>query len=192
MKKILSTVIMAGIFISGCAHRGVVVGTDQSQLQPQMPATGQERIKDNQVAIKESQETASSKESTNTPSEESMRLLKEMQTKISDIHFDYDKYLIRNEDKHRLEKVAETLRQNANLKVTVEGNCDQRGTTEYNLALGDRRANAAKNYLLSLGIPLDRMDTISYGQEKPLCTESNETCWAKNRRDHFVLDVSKR
>jgi peptidoglycan-associated lipoprotein len=191
MKKILSTAIMAGILIAGCAHRGVVVGTDQSQLQPQIPATGQEQIKDNRAAIKESQETVTAKESTNTPFADSVRLVKEMQAKISDIHFDYDKYLIRNDDAPKLKKVAETLRENGNLKVTIEGNCDQRGTTEYNLALGDRRANAAKNYLLALGIPLDRMDTISYGQEKPLCTESNETCWAKNRRDHFVLDVKK-
>jgi peptidoglycan-associated lipoprotein len=191
MTKILSAVIIAGIFIAGCAHTGVVKETDESQQQKQIPATDREQIKDNRAAIKESQGTVTSKESTNTPPVNSVRLLKEMQAKISDIHFDFDKYIIRNDDNPRLKKVAETVMKNGNLKVTIEGNCDARGTTEYNLALGDRRAKAAKDYLLSLGVPSSRMDTISYGQEKPLCTENNETCWASNRRDHFVLDESK-
>ena len=69
----------------------------------------------------------------------------------------------------------------------IEGHCDERGTAEYNLALGDRRASAVMQYLLSLGIPSNRMETISYGKEKPVCTESNERCWSKNRRAHFVF-----
>ncbi len=83
------------------------------------------------------------------------------------------------------------LSPNPKTKVVVEGNCDERGTSEYNLALGDRRANAAKSYLVSLGIPSRRIKTISYGKEKPLCTESTEECWSKNRRDHFVLTEAK-
>ena len=70
----------------------------------------------------------------------------------------------------------------------IEGNCDERGAKEYNLALGDKRASAAKQYLSAAGIPAARIDTISYGKEKPLCTESTEECWTKNRRDHFVLN----
>ena len=111
---------------------------------------------------------------------------------MKDIHFDFDRYIIRNDEKPILKQVADTLRKNGNVKVTIEGNCDERGTNEYNLALGDRRAKAAKDFLLSLGIQAGRMDTVSYGEEKPLCTESNEACWAKNRRDHFVLDGGKR
>ena len=137
------------------------------------------------------QEDVSSKELTNTPPTDSLSLIKALQAKTRDIHFDFDRYFIRTDDKPILNEVAATLRKNRNLKVTIEGNCDEKGTTEYNLALGDRRAVAAKEYLLSQGIQSERMDTISNGKEKPLCTESNESCWANNRRDHFVLDVSK-
>lgn len=188
MKKIFSILMIAGIFISGCAHKSTIKEPESLQTQNQKPASEQKQISDNQADKKISQETVSSKESANTPSIDSLRLINELQAKMMDIHFDYDKYLIRNDERPILKQVAETLRKNGNLKVTIEGNCDERGTTEYNLALGDKRANAAKDYLLSLGIPSGRMDAISYGKEKPLCTESNDACWAKNRRDHFVLN----
>ena len=196
MKKILSTLMIAGIFITGCAHRAVVKETDQSQQQKQISAADQKQTKDKQADgqanKKVSQETVSSEELTNTKPVDSLRLLKELQAKIRDIHFDFDRYVIRNNEKPILKQVAGTLRENGELKITIEGNCDERGTIEYNLALGDRRAAAAKEYLSSLGVQLSRMNTISNGKEKPLCTESNEACWAKNRRDHFVLDEGKR
>lgn len=113
--------------------------------------------------------------------------VEELQSKIQDIHFDYDKYDIRDDAKPVLKDVAAILTRNSAIKVIVEGHCDDRGTNEYNLALGERRARAAKDYLLSLGIPSSRIETISYGEEKPLCAESSEACWAKNRRAHFVL-----
>ena len=188
MKKIFAILMIAGIFISGCANKSTVKETESLQTQNQKPATEQKKISDNQADKKISQETVSSKESSNTPSADSMRLIKELQTKMMDIHFDFDRYIIRNDERPILKQIADTLRKNGSLKVTIEGNCDERGTTEYNLALGDKRANAAKDYLLSLGIPSARMEAISYGKEKPLCTESNDACWAKNRRDHFVLN----
>ena len=89
--------------------------------------------------------------------------------------------------KRFLEKKAAWLRANPSYKVKIEGNCDERGTNEYNLALGDRRAKAAQKFLNALGISMDRMSTISYGEEKPACTEKNEKCWSKNRRDDFKL-----
>ena len=85
-------------------------------------------------------------------------------------------------------KKAAWLRANANVTVTIEGHCDERGTNEYNLALGDRRADSAKAFLVDLGIAASRLTTISYGEERPLCTQKTEECWAKNRRDHFVLN----
>ena len=188
MKKIFSALIIAGLFVSGCAHKGVVKETDQSQQQPQSVAD--QKTKDGQTDKKISQETVSSKDSNNTQSVDSL-LLKELQAKTRDIHFDFDRYLIKTDEKPILKEVAATLRKNGDLKVSIEGNCDEKGTTEYNLALGDRRAVAAKEYLLSEGIQSSRMDTVSNGKEKPLCKESNESCWAKNRRDHFVLEVSK-
>ena len=180
--------MIAGLFVSGCAHKGIVKETEQPQQKNQISATEQKQT-NNKPTV--SQETVTSNESDKTASMDSMRLIKELQGKMRDIHFDFDKYIIRNNEKPILNQVADTLRKNGNLKVTIEGNCDEKGTTEYNLALGDRRAVAAKEYLLSQGIQSGRMDTISNGKEKPLCTESNEACWAKNRRDHFVLDESK-
>ena len=84
-------------------------------------------------------------------------------------------------------QTADFLRNHPQVKVTIEGHCDERGSTEYNLVLGDRRAAAVKAYLVSLGISADRMNTVSYGKEKPFCTESNEECWQSNRRGHFVM-----
>ena len=103
------------------------------------------------------------------------------------IYFDFDKSEIKAEAKAILEKKAAWLRANPSYKVKIEGNCDERGTNEYNLALGDRRAKAAQKYLNALGISMDRMSTISYGKEKPICTEKNEKCWSKNRRDDTKL-----
>lgn len=114
-------------------------------------------------------------------------LVNELQAKVQDIHFDFDRYDITNDAKPALKKVAENLSNNNKLKVIVEGHCDERGTNEYNLALGDKRANAAKEYLKALGISSGMIETISYGEEKSACSESSEACWAKNRRDHFVL-----
>lgn len=105
---------------------------------------------------------------------------------VQDAYFDYDKSDIRPDAREALAKTADFLRKYPEAKVTIEGHCDERGSTEYNLALGDRRATAVKQYLVSLGISADRMSTISYGKEKPFCTESNETCWQQNRRGHFV------
>jgi peptidoglycan-associated lipoprotein len=103
------------------------------------------------------------------------------------IYFDFDKSDIKAEAKPVLEKKAEFLRANPSFKVRIEGNCDERGTKEYNMALGDRRAKAAMKYLNALGISADRISTISYGEERPVCTEANEACWSKNRRDDFRL-----
>ena len=86
-----------------------------------------------------------------------------------------------------LTKDAEFLRSYPQVRVSIEGHCDERGSTEYNLGLGQRRAEAAKNFLISLGISGDRMETISWGKERPFCTEHNEACWQQNRRGHFVL-----
>jgi peptidoglycan-associated lipoprotein len=105
---------------------------------------------------------------------------------VKDAYFDYDKSDLRPDARSALNQTADFLKKYPEAKVTVEGHCDERGSTEYNLGLGDRRANAVKQYLVSLGISADRINTVSYGKEKPFCTESNETCWQQNRRGHFV------
>jgi peptidoglycan-associated lipoprotein len=105
---------------------------------------------------------------------------------VRDAYFDYDKADIRPDARTSLSKTADFLKSYSSIKVTIEGHCDERGSTEYNLGLGDRRANAVKQYLVSLGISADRMSTVSFGKEKPFCMESNEACWQQNRRGHFV------
>lgn len=106
---------------------------------------------------------------------------------LKDIHFDFDKYDIRPQDGAILRENAALLKKYTNLKVQIEGHCDERGTVEYNLALGERRANRTKDYLVSLGISSDRVSTISYGKEKPLDPGHNEAAWAKNRRAHTIV-----
>ena len=106
---------------------------------------------------------------------------------IKDIHFDFDKYDIRPGDAETLKGNGALLMKHPKVKIQIEGHCDERGTIEYNLALGERRANSAKKYLISLGISADRISTISYGKEKPLDPGHNEEAWAKNRRDHFII-----
>ncbi len=98
------------------------------------------------------------------------------------VHFDYNKYDITDADRAMLQKQAAWLQQYPSVRVTIEGHCDERGTREYNLALGARRANAVKEFLVSQGVSSARVDTISYGKERPICTESTEDCWAQNRR----------
>jgi peptidoglycan-associated lipoprotein len=106
---------------------------------------------------------------------------------VKDVFFDFNKSDIREEGRAALTKAAEFLRSYPQVRVSIEGDCDERGSTEYNLGLGERRAQAAKNYLISLGITADRMDTVSWGKERPFCTEHTEECWQLNRRAHFVL-----
>ncbi|OGW17472.1 MAG: peptidoglycan-associated lipoprotein [Nitrospinae bacterium RIFCSPLOWO2_12_FULL_45_22] len=106
---------------------------------------------------------------------------------LGDVYFDYDKAIIGSEHRATLEKNAQWLKANAQTKILIEGHCDERGTIEYNLALGDRRANAARDYLISLGIDPSRIATISYGEEKPFDPGHNEEVWSQNRRAHFVL-----
>ena len=106
---------------------------------------------------------------------------------LKDIHFNFDKYDIRPEDAAILKENAALLKRFSNVKVQIEGHCDERGTVEYNLALGERRANKTKDYLVSLGISAARISTISYGKEKPLDPGHNEEAWAKNRRAHTII-----
>jgi peptidoglycan-associated lipoprotein len=103
------------------------------------------------------------------------------------IYFDFDRSDLRPEAREVLNQKAEMLRRYPDIRVRIEGHCDERGTVEYNLALGERRARTAYDYLASLGVPGDRMKTVSYGKEIPVCGESTEECWARNRRDHFAV-----
>lgn len=105
---------------------------------------------------------------------------------VKDAYFDFNKADVRADAREALGKTAEFLRKYPQIRATIEGHCDERGSTEYNLVLGDRRAAAVKNYLVQLGISADRLTTTSLGKERPFCTDSNEECWQRNRVGHFV------
>ena len=105
---------------------------------------------------------------------------------VRDAYFDYASAELRADTRQALQRTADFLKNYPQARVTIEGHCDERGSTEYNLALGDRRANAVKQYLVSLGVPPERLTSTSWGKEKPFCMESTESCWQQNRRGHFV------
>lgn len=105
---------------------------------------------------------------------------------VKDVYFDYDKSDVRSDQQSSIQADAQFLGQHGGINITIEGHCDERGSTDYNLALGDQRAGAVKSALVSAGVNASRIKTISYGKEKPFCTESNEACWQQNRRGHLV------
>jgi peptidoglycan-associated lipoprotein len=105
---------------------------------------------------------------------------------VKDVYFDYDKSDLRGDQQSAVQQDAQFLGQHPDINFTVEGHCDSRGSTEYNLALGDQRASSVKAALVAAGVSANRVKTISYGKEKPFCMEENEACWQQNRRGHFV------
>ena len=181
MKRLFIAVliILGMITITGCAHKEVTQTPEQPQVAPPAPKAEAPKETMAETPVAEAPQPMARQEE------------KELNTKVEDILFDFDKSDIKDNAKPILKNLSGMLSSNSMENVVVEGNCDERGTSEYNLALGDRRANAAKSYLVSLGVPSTRIKTISYGKEKPLCTESTEECWSKNRRDHFVLTEAK-
>jgi len=110
---------------------------------------------------------------------------------LKEVFFEFDRYDLTSESRGTLKTAADWLKKNPAAKVEIEGHCDDRGTNEYNLALGAKRANAAKDYLTTLGVPAARLSATSYGEEIPVCREESEACWQKNRRDRFVAGSAK-
>jgi peptidoglycan-associated lipoprotein len=109
------------------------------------------------------------------------------ESRVKDVYFDYDKYDIRDDARGALQEDARALAERNGLRFTIEGHCDERGSEKYNLALGDKRANAAKEFLVGQGLGGDRIETISYGEERQICSEHTEECWQKNRRAHPAI-----
>jgi peptidoglycan-associated lipoprotein len=106
---------------------------------------------------------------------------------MDDVFFDLDKFAVRDDARPALQKDADWLKKWTSVQLTVEGHCDSRSSAEYNLGLGNRRATAVKDYLVSLGVPASRVTVVSKGKEQPFCNEENESCWQQNRRGHFVI-----
>jgi peptidoglycan-associated lipoprotein len=190
MKKIFIIMFLAiGLVITGCAERKVVQPvTPEQQQQPQSPSTSvTPKETSDKKGILRPWERVSEKELAKVETKEEPARYTEEKNLFADILFDYDKYDVREEDKPVLQNIANWLLKNTAAKLSIEGHCDERGTNEYNLALGDRRAKAARDYLIALGIASGRIEMLSYGEEMPSCKEQTEGCWAKNRRDHFVV-----
>lgn len=181
MKKRLSIlIIFLTLLTLSCVERKVYIPTgkeDRTQVEThraeQKPTVKPQEPKREEAQIPQTQRTED--------------LIKRLQSEIGDIYFDFDRYEIRPDAVPTLKKVAQILQRHPQLRLIIEGHCDERGTNEYNFALGQRRANSAKQYLVSLGVASTRIDIVSYGEEKPLCTEQNEACWQRNRRAHFVF-----
>lgn len=190
MKKIFICILLAiGIIGAGCAQKKVVQPvqpeTGQQMQQQQPPVTPGES--EQRRGVLRPDERITERQMAKIETKEDLPQYKEESGLFEDIRFDYDKYDIAPEAKTVLQNVASWLLKNTSAKLSIEGHCDERGTNEYNLALGDRRAKAARDFLIAMGIASNRIEMVSYGEEKPLCTDSSEECWAKNRRDHFVV-----
>ena len=217
VKKIFSIFILIlclGLFLVGCPKKTVKFSREQPSAQKSEEARRLEAERAAKEA-KETKEARETKERELARIKEEEARIKEEEAKLArkgelekslvakkergiegevfeskllkDIRFDYDKYDIRREDEGILRENAAFLKKNPKMKIQIEGHCDERGTAEYNLALGERRANNTKRYLVSLGITSDRISTISFGKERPLDPGHNEEAWAKNRRAHIVV-----
>jgi len=182
---IMLLIIPGFLFTVSCTKKTVTSDTDVTQP-----------VADKDLKAKEAAEKARQEELARQRALEEERLKEEAakieaarnQFVMEDIFFDFDSFAILPEAQDILSSKAEWLQSNPDISVTIEGHCDERGTIEYNLALGDRRAQSAKDFLINLGIAESRLNTISYGEERPVVPDSNEDAWAKNRRAHFVTN----
>lgn len=172
MKKAIAAMMIMGLALTGCAQRKI------AKVEP---------AEETEAAAEEVTATPVEQTTTVQTEEVAEKFVEEQAgIKLSDILFDYDRYEIKKDAMPVLDELAAWLLKNPQ-SVLVEGHCDERGTNEYNLALGDRRATAAKNYLRAAGVPQKRINTASFGEERPLCNEQAERCWSKNRRAHFAV-----
>jgi peptidoglycan-associated lipoprotein len=203
MKRITITVTLLifaclSIFLmSSCAKKKLVTEESVVTARP----TGEAKAEQEMAAVKRAQQEEARRaeevriekleeleKAKRREAEEKARQLAEAEGfEPQPIYFDFDRSSIRDEARAVLEKTGSYLKENSSIHIRIEGNCDERGTNEYNLALGERRANSAKLFLVSLGISPDRIRIISYGEERPLAPGSSEEAWAKNRRDDFVV-----
>jgi peptidoglycan-associated lipoprotein len=187
MKKIFVMVVLLSVFlITGCADKKVVRPVQQEIQQQQQPVAAPKETAERKGLIKP-EERITEQQLAKIETKDELAKYKEESGLFKDIYFDFDKYDVQEDAKAILQNVASWLLKNNSAKILVEGHCDERGTNEYNLALGDRRSRAVRDYLVALGIGSNRIETISYGEEKPVCAEKTEECWAKNRRAHFVV-----
>lgn len=173
--------------VSGCASRKVVTSSGDQRSVPGTTAQAQAPVAEAKAmppAVKEARVT----EQAVAPAPPSLPPMPQAGPRagLSDIFFDFDRFVIRDDARSGLEANAGLLKSRSGEKILIEGHCDERGTSAYNLVLGERRAQAAVRYLQDLGVPSSQMQITSYGKERPLCEEHSEACWQSNRRAHFT------
>jgi peptidoglycan-associated lipoprotein len=173
---------LAMLFAFGCAKKQAVKSGETAGA----PAAAPEKAPPGEI-VSEALKPETPAEKQVAAAEAGAAVTREIPSKFQDIHFDFDKSFIREDAKPVLSAVADFLKKNRGAKLQVEGHCDERGTSEYNMALGDRRAESARAYLVSLGVPASALSAVSFGEEKPLDPGHSEEAWSKNRRAHFVV-----
>jgi peptidoglycan-associated lipoprotein len=180
----LMSVLLAGLMITGCARRPATVAASAAA-----PAAAPSPAPAPAPSVPSAAPAPPAPAPAAAPAPAPRPVPKEFMAvaALKEVYFDFDKYDIRPEDAKTLGANATWLKSNGDNLVLIEGHCDERGTNEYNLALGERRAKATMNYLVSQGIQANRITIISYGEERPVCTEKTEACWAKNRRANFLV-----
>jgi peptidoglycan-associated lipoprotein len=181
----LISLLLAGLMITGCAKRPATTAASAAAPAPTSsaaPAPSPSAPSSGAAAAAPAAAAAAPAQAPRPAPKEFMAV-----AALKEVYFDFDKYDIRAEDAKTLDANAAWLKSNGDNLVLIEGHCDERGTNEYNLALGERRAKATMNYLVSQGIQANRITIISYGEERPVCTEKTEACWAKNRRAAFLV-----
>lgn len=181
MKRFALALILLSLVAAGCAQKAATRTDDQTQ-----------KMSDADRAKKDAADTVTdlqvpSKVESIDSKDGSSQKMDEKEGIFSDVLFDFDKYDVKETYHPAMKAIAAWMTKNSGARLSVEGHCDERGTNEYNLALGDRRAKAVRDALVALGVASSKIDLISYGEEKPVCTEQTEDCWAKNRRAHFVV-----
>jgi len=172
-------VLLSMVAFWGCPKKAQVTAspeTPKGTASVAEPATGEGETKDEQAAKQRAKE-------------EDMERAATAAAGLQPIYFDYDRSVVRDDARAVMSANAQWLKANPSVKIRIEGNCDDRGTKEYNQALGQRRATGAKKYLVDMGISAKRISLVSYGKEKPVCGEASEGCWQKNRRDDFIAET---
>jgi peptidoglycan-associated lipoprotein len=187
-------VIALGMFLSaGCAKKQVVVGeepvaaqpaTQPQEVQKPTPPPQPEPVRPAPLPETPTQESTIPPE---TPKQGMQTTTPDLQSELQKIYFNFDSADLSQDARSTLSKNADLLARDSSVKIRIEGNCDERGSDDYNMALGERRAKAAKDYLVNLGVQADRISVISYGEEKPVDPGHDEAAWAKNRRDEFII-----
>jgi len=189
VRKLSSTIVLSGaLAFAGCSSTTPPTSPEPSAAAAAAPAGSKTKVESGKTTESTSKAPGTSSldalqrgESTATPGS----------SPLKDVYFDFDRYDLRADSREILKANSAWLKANPGAQVQIEGHCDERGTTEYNVALGSRRAESVKDYLVTLGTTADRLSTISYGEEVPVCREQSEECWQKNRRARFVVQPGR-